>query len=150
MSWIVETLLINRHDIRSNLQEQTVIGNKNAVNMNFESDDYMNLLQIERTAIEMFNQGLLTELEIRIIDAISIEKTLTSLEKEFDLKRYTISKKFSDACQKIAYRLGGEFTDEGYIEYMKNKYRLEDYQVELIKDHIISKYKHRIRRITNG
>lgn len=162
MSWIVETLLMNRHEIRSNLMQTEPIslgwGTANVVSyedleeadksysMDFESEEYWNLLTIEKKIKEMFESGLLTEFEIRILDSIAEEKALTDLETVHKLSRQTISKHYSRVCAKIAYALGGEFTDDGYLEYMRRKHNLTNEQVEKMIEHIESKYKHRIRR----
>jgi hypothetical protein len=42
--------------------------------------------------------------------------------------------------------MGGYFTDEGYLMYMKRKYKLSDENVETMRNFMKSKFKHRIAR----
>lgn len=115
-------------------------------NPDFESDDYNNLLMIEKKVSELKNKNLLSSIELTIIGLMSEGKTFGDLEKILRMSRVTISKIFIKSCYKISYSLGGIFTDSGYIDYMKEKYKLTEKEVERLEEYIVSKFKHKIMR----
>lgn len=149
MSWIVQALLIDRHKIRENIFDE--IPEEDILIINFESEDYLNLIEVEKKVEEMLVEGLLTEDELNIINSIAEDRILSSLQNKLGYNRTTISKRFNEICDRIAFHLGGMFTDEGYITYMTEKHKLTEEQVEMITEHIRGKYRHMIRRkIPNG
>lgn len=134
MSWIVQHLLRNKEIIRS---EQDI-----------ESDDYDNLLVIEAKVKELHDEGLLSDMDIYIIDLVSDGKPIIELESTLSKNRVTISKTFIQICSRISYFLGGYFTDEGFLENMKINYRLSTEDIDKIKLYINGKFKHKLMRRT--
>lgn len=132
MSWIVESLIKDRWKIKEN--------------PDINSDSYNNILIIEKAVKELLSNKLLTSLEVQILNIISEGYTLSDAEKTLGISRQTISKLFIATCVKIACYLGGEFTDEGLIEYMERQYNLNNTQIEKLKKFMKSMLKHKIVR----
>lgn len=133
MSWFVESLLLDRFSIRGEV---------------FDPDDatYTDLLVVEATIERMLEQGLLSKDEVNFINAV-IEHggIFKSVAKQLEQAPSTISKNFHRLCLRIAYYLGGKYTDEGYSEYMRGTYRLSNEQFERMIKHMKSVYSHRLR-----
>jgi len=154
-SWYVESILRSRDIIRSNVFEaphlvyrpSTLVSldatyDDSSYSCNFDDDDYNNLLVIEKKIYELFNKEIITNLELSIINIVGDGKSLASAGQFLDISRATISKIFSNICDRIAYTLGGIFTNDGYLDYMKDKYNLTDIQLDKAKEYIESKYRH--------
>jgi hypothetical protein len=132
MSWFIQTLLLDRDRIRSEID--------------FESNDYNNLLIIENKIKELLSNNTLTNKELFMLDIIITSGSYDSAGDILDITRQTASKYFRAICNKISFSLGGEFTDNGYLEYMAKKYNLDNEQVNKMREHMESSYKHAIRR----
>jgi len=133
MSWKTETLIINwlrlkeEHDL--------------------ESDDYNNLLILEKKAKELYQLGILTPIEVQILNLVSNGSMLSDINKEIPLAKKTISLIFKSACEKISFCLGGEFTDFGTIDELSDKYELTNEQIENLITYMKSEHKHKLSRI---
>jgi len=132
MSWITQFLIMKRDELE--------------VNPDFESEEYNDLLIIEKKISELKEKGILSPIELRIIDLMSEGKTFKDLEEIVGMSRVTISKIFIKACYKISYSIGDIFTDSGYLEYMKKKYKLTNKEIERLEEYIVSKFKHKIMK----
>ena len=145
MSWYVETLILNCEEIRSNIYKSS----GEQIEADLDDDDYNNLLILESKIKELKNKGFIADKEIDIIKAVSTGRTLTSLEKSLGISREAISKIFYETCEKLSYLLGGQFTDEGYLNYMRTKYKLSEEEIENMEKYMRGIFKHRIRRLIN-
>jgi hypothetical protein len=114
-------------------------------NHDLEDDSYNNLLIVEKKIKELQEKGLLDNNEILVIDYISQGYFYEDIERITGIGRVTVSKIFTEVCGKLAFYLGGEFTDAGTIYSLTEKYHLNDEQVEKLEDYIISRYRHKIR-----
>jgi len=110
MSWYVKSLILHSSDIRS-------IGE-------LDSDSYISLLVLENKIKELVRRNLLSSKELEYIINISNTKSITESSKLLCVSRITLSKALNFACKKIAYYLGGDYTNPGYIDYIKSKYNL--------------------------
>lgn len=132
MSWIVESLIRDRWKFKEN--------------PDIDSDSYNNILVIERAIKELLEDKLITSLEVQILNIVSEGYTLSDAESILGTSRETISKIFIATCVKIAYYLGGEFTDEGLIEYMESQYNLTGKQIEKLRRFMHGRFKHKLAR----
>jgi hypothetical protein len=132
MSWICENLLRNKVSI---LTEPDL-----------ESDEYNNLLVIESKINELYKEGFLSDLDMYILELVSDGRPLTELEQTLYKSRITVSKTFIQICSRIAYFLGGYFTDEGFLDNMKINYRLSDEDIEKLKLHMSGRFKHKLMK----
>lgn len=114
----------------------------------FESDQYNDLLVIEKKIDELYNLGLISDDEISLIEYISDGKPLVKSMDGFGKNRISLGRDVLKLCNKIAFFAGGYFTDDGYIEYMRKKYNLTEEQVNKMSQYMKSKFKHKLRRKT--
>jgi hypothetical protein len=133
MSWKIESLILNRLYLKEN--------------PDLESEDYNNLLIIEKKAKELYELKILSLLEAQILNYFSNGSTLTDISKEIDLSKDTVILVFRRACEKISFCLGGEFTDFGTIDELIDKYDLSSEQIENLITYMNSEYKHKLSRI---
>jgi hypothetical protein len=129
MSWRVENLLINREMIKA---EQ-----------NLDSDDYNDLLLVEKKLNELYSLGYIEEKDLKVIDVYLKCLNLEKAQEILGMSRLTVSKIFTTVCERIGMYLGYSFTDEGFIEHMSNKYNLNEEQIKRLRLFILSKYRHK-------
>jgi len=160
-SWYVEFLLRNRYDIRSNIETKILdnpiessrlsiysldaggySGNEPQYVINLNDDIYNDLLVVERKVQELVEAKMLTRKERIILKEILRGKNIADIEKETGISRITVSKIFSSFCDRIGYLLGGEFTDEGFLDYMKEKFKLSNDQLETLVEFLGSNKRH--------
>lgn len=135
MSWLVETLLLNREQLK--------------LNPDLDSDDYNNLLLVEKAISELVSMGNIAPFEVAILNYVISNKSFTTLESVLGVSRNTVSKYFREICDRVSFYLGFEFTDEGYLAYMKKQHKLENDDVERMRKHMQGRYRHTIRRTVN-
>jgi len=112
MSWAVKNLIVGSSRIRSE--------------GDFDSDEYMSLLLLEQKILELYDNKLLSEQELIIIVKVSNRYSYADISEELNINRNAIREKFCDVCQKIAYYLGDDYTDLGYVRYLKSKFNLSN------------------------
>ena len=142
-SWYVENLIRNGYRIRLNIIHKNYAPSVDMCSVSFEfsDNDYNNLLSIETVVNDLIKNNSLTKKEYDIIVNVMGGKSLNVISKEFGISRVTVSKIFSGVCERISYILGDEFTDEGYLEYIKDKYKLTEEQINKAKEFLEDKSK---------
>jgi len=125
-TWFIERLLTNSVQIHSEGTESEMLGY---------------LLTLEKKIKELDNLGVFTDEEKELLDDMLDNKTITQLSKEKRLSRVTTANKLDALTDKISMYLGGIYTDEGYLDYMKRNYKLTEEQVEKHKEKITGNYK---------
>lgn len=136
MSWIVNHLLRNSVEIKSR--------------PDIDSDEYNNLLVVESKINNLYSGGFLSDVDLFIIELMADGKPIKNLEAEIGKSRLTISKTFIQLCDRIAYFLGGYFTDEGFLDNMKELYKLDGSQMDKLKEHMSGKFKNKLMKKNNG
>lgn len=126
MAWFIERLLSNAEEIHRK---------------GTWSEMHEYLLTLEAKISELKKKGIFTSDELKLLEDLSNNRTITQLSKEFGLSRVTTAMKIDVLTNKLSMYLGGIYTDEGYLNYMKKKYKLSDRQVELLEDKITGNYK---------
>lgn len=151
MSWIVRNLvssldIIERNIVLDEVSEYTYQGghtlyydaetleDQRAVEYDFDSLDYTRLMRIKEAVKLMFKAGILTKVEIDVLNCFARRYGTQAMEKELSLTYSTIYKFFVIACNKISFYLGGEFTDVGYFHYMVDEHKLTEEQQTLLKE----------------
>lgn len=138
MSWIIQTLLRNSLEIRSK--------------QDIESDEFNDLMIVESKIKSLCEDGIISDEEMELIRYIEDGKPLVGSKEVLGKNRIAIAKDIESLCNKIAFYLGGYFTDDGYIDYMQTKYELTEQQVGELVDYMRGKYKNKLirkRRKTN-
>lgn len=130
MSWIVERLLIDRYKIKSQLP--------------IDEDVWDRLIFLEKKIVELYNEDLVSDIEIEVIKKMEENKSFSQIALELNMSRSTVTKIFRNACNRIAFYLGGYYTDDGFLESLKENYSLSDEEVHKVFEKINSKYRHKI------
>lgn len=112
----------------------------------FESDEYNDLLVVEKKIKDLHEAGIISDQELLLLQYVEDGKPMSDSKEGFGKNRISLSIDFNNLCTKIAFYIGGYFTDEGYVDYMKNKYNLTDEQVNSLLDYMKSKYKNKLLR----
>jgi len=132
MSWYINHLLKNGVEIKTK--------------SDIESDEYNDLIVVERKIKDLHNANIISDQELLLIDYVSDGKPMAHSKKGFGKNRMTIGKDFRNLCNKIGFYLGSYFTDDGYVEYMKEKYELTDEDVKKMINYMTSRYKNKLLR----
>ena len=132
MSWYCQHLLMNSEILHAQ--------------PDFEDDEYNNLLVVESKVNFLVENGLIQKQELDVLNLLTSGKRFKDIEGILNLNRVTISKVFREVCKKISFSLGGVFTDDGYINYMVEKYKLNSDEAEKLEKYIQSNLKHKIIR----
>jgi len=135
MSWYTEYLLRNSLEIKSK--------------SDIDADDFNDLLVLEGKIQELYSNGLISQEELRLIEYIEDGKPIVNSKEDFGKNRMSLARDINKLSDKIAFYIGGYFTDDGYVHYMKTKYNLQDGQVEKMIDYMKSKYKNKLIRKIN-
>lgn len=132
MSWIIQSLLKNSIEIKTQ--------------SDLDSDDFNNLLIVEKKIKEMRKDGLLTQKDIDLLEQISDGKPLYNTENSTNKSKIALARKFYKICERIAFALGDEFTDEGYLSALQKKQHLTDEEVEKGRKYMKGRYRYKIMR----
>jgi len=135
-SFTVENLLRNRLLIKNQALYATA-----EEPYNMDSDEFNDLIVIEKKIKELYDYNLLSDFDMEIIEFVSDGKPLSKSKDILGKDRTTISKNFSVICERIAYFLGGYFTNEGLIEDLKERFNLNEEQIQRAHSYIYSNRK---------
>lgn len=103
-------------------------------------EDYNNALLIQKCVENLNKQGLLSETEKDILQAVFEGYNYTEISRLYKLDRQTVSQIFDNVTDRIAYILGDEFTDAAFLERIENIQGLENVDVsDLFKRGILKK-----------
>ncbi len=162
--WYVETLLRNREIIKTNITTKEFVKIKtNSRELkddpeilydigfdeenfgfltevsDFYNDDYNNLLLVENKLKELIENKQLSTEEANVTIGILQHKSLKELGKELNIKdRRTLIDIFRRVCTRLEFILGGDFSDEGYLDYMAEKYNLSESEIQKARDYMNS------------
>lgn len=132
MSWIIQSLL------RSSVELKSL--------SDINSDEFNDLMIIEKKIKNLYKEGVISDEELALIAYVEDGKPMVDSKNGFGKNRISLSKDFVNLCNKIAFYVGGYFTDDGYVSYMKTKYHLTDDEVNQMVDYMKSKYKNKLIR----
>lgn len=135
MNWYLGHLLKNRVEIRS----------KNDI----ESDEFNDLIVIEKKINDLYKDGIISDQEMLLVKYVEDGKPIVDSKKGFGKNRISLAKDFNRLLNKIAFYVGGYFTDDGYLDYMRTKYNLSEEQTLTIQDYMNSRYKNKLVRKNN-
>jgi hypothetical protein len=106
MSWVIEEYIrqmpyiLENHDI--------------------DADDYNNCLLIQRCIKNLEKSNLLSELEKDVLSAVYLGFNYAEISKILDVNRQTVSMVFDKVTDRIAYVLGGEFSDASFLDRVQS------------------------------
>jgi len=132
MSWYTQILFKDSLKIRAR--------------QDISSDEYNDLIVLEKKIEQLYEAGILSEKEKKLVDAFKEGKNLTDLKGIVYKNKDTIAIVITSVFKKISFYLGGYFTDEGYVAYMTEKYNLSDEEVALMVEYMTSKLRYKLIR----
>lgn len=137
MSYVVETLLLNKDLIRASVDD-------------LEDDEFNNLLQVESQIRKMIQDGLLSVDDKKILYCVLNSPTFEEAAQMAGHHRIFIAERFKSICDRIGYMLGGAFTDEGYLDYLRKEYGLGEEELEKAIKFMSSQFRYKVPKIRNA
>ena len=135
MSWYVKYLILNS-EIYKSLKENDYYYDEETSKpffivkeKMFDSDVVDDILTIEIKINDMLKNGFMGQKEKRVVELLKKGKTYRQAGKELKMSKDSVRNLFNNLCDKIAFSLGGIYTDSGFIEYMMKKYNLTEEDV---------------------
>jgi len=120
MSWIIEEYIRQLPSIMSN--------------PDVSDEVYNNALLIQKCIGNLDATGNLTEQEKEVLIAIVEGYNYTEISRLFGIDRQTVSKIFDKVTDRVAYVLGGEFSDASFLDRVSSVEELPETTVDrLIK-----------------
>lgn len=112
----------------------------------FESDSYNDLLVIENKLEDMHKAGFINHYELALVDYLGSGMSFKTLQTILGIDRRTIKAHFESVCNRVAFALGGSFTDEGLFEEIKQANNLSDEDIDVMRAFISSPHKYNLIR----
>lgn len=132
MSWYIERLVIESDHIK-NTEE-------------LDSDLFLDLLTLESKINYLYKNNYVSELEMDVLSHMIKGYSISATAKDLKLSRSTTSMIFTNICTRIAFYLGEHFTNDGYLDYMQEKYNLSYDKIIKAKKFMEGKYRHSFSR----
>lgn len=80
-----------------------------------ESDQFNNALSIQTTIKRLYKRGNVEEFDVRVLNGIASGFNFSEISTLLMADRKRVSDSFRKSCGKIAFVLGDEFTDTGFM-----------------------------------
>lgn len=80
-----------------------------------ESDQFNNALSIQQTIKALFERGNVSEFDVRVLNGIATGFNFSEIATLLIADRKRVSDSFRKTCGKIAFVLGDEFTNTGFM-----------------------------------
>lgn len=110
MDWYLQYLLLHSDEIRDS--------------GNVDSDEFSDLLTVEKTIKLFTDNGTITKREYEILTLMRQYHSPNYVSDVMGINRYLLSKIYNGILDRLAISLGGLFTDEGYLHYLQTKYNI--------------------------
>jgi hypothetical protein len=145
MSWYIRKLLTESDRIKREIKKEfgflsstDLIDNcpspDTASDYPFDSDEYSDLLTVEVKIRELIDNNSLTKNEILAVACLKLNRASKRLVGK------TIFYSINSLLNKLAYHLGYYFTNEGYLNHLKTKYKLSDDDIIIARTYIEKDY----------
>lgn len=89
-------------------------------NGDIDADDYNNCLLIQKCINDLQKSNLLSELEKDVLTAVYVGFNYAEISKLLNVNRQTVSMTFDKISDRIAYILGGEFSDASFLDRVQS------------------------------
>jgi hypothetical protein len=89
-------------------------------NHNINAEDYNNCLLIQKCVQNLDKSGLLSEAEKDILSAVYMGFNYAEISRMLGVKRQTVSLVFDKITDRIAFVLGGEFSDAAFFDRVQS------------------------------
>jgi hypothetical protein len=132
------------------VEEYITIANNIIQTQPFDSDEHINLMKIADAIVYLDSINKFVIYESTIINEIFLGSSFSEISRKYKISRYVIRTIFKNGCEKIANYLGGYFTTEGFIEYMREEYKLDDAKIRQLVELTNGRFMHRLKRRNNA
>lgn len=106
MSWVIEEYI----------RQMTSIMSSQDIN----DDDYNNCLLIQKCIQNLDKSGLLSDAEKDVLYAVYAGFNYAEISKIMGINRQTVSMVFDKITDRVAYVLGGEFSDASFLDRVQS------------------------------
>ncbi len=80
-----------------------------------ESDQFNNALSVKMTIEKLFDNEQISKFDARVLNGVAGGFSFSEIALILLADRKRVSNSFKQTCSKIAYTLGDEFTDNGFM-----------------------------------
>ena len=81
-----------------------------------ESDSYTNALSIQTTIKKLYENHKLSKFDLSVLEKVSIGYGYAEIANLLEVDRKKVAESFRRSCRKVAFILGGDFTNDGFME----------------------------------
>jgi len=140
--WYVRKLILDSIPIRSRIYSKADEDSwahyyfEDSLPSSLEDDTYLDLLDVESKIKLLMDKKVITLKEKNILDLLLEGKSYSDTARSLRKSRLNIIHTFNNLCAKISYYLGDHFTNEGYIDYIIEKYKLDSNDIEILRRYI--------------
>lgn len=99
-----------------------------------ESNQYSNALSVKMTIEKLYSNSQISSFDIRVLNGIANGFTFSEIALLLMADRRRIANSFKETCSKIAYILGDEFTDTGFMYRVAAKYAIGEKKERELKE----------------
>lgn len=99
-----------------------------------ESEQFNNALNIQTTIQKLHKKGSITDFDLQVLNSVASGFNFTEIGVIFMIGRKKISESFKSSCSKIAYVLGHEFTDIGFIYGVASRHAVGEGNKQKLKE----------------
>lgn len=156
MSWYIQFLLRHREEIREGAYKEEAhisdtIFDDGVLDFgytipNLESDEFNDLLLVEKTIVELYRDGIITGDDIKLIEYVGMGLYFPDVAKKIGtgISSDTVADRFTKICTLTGYKLNNIFSDDEVCKLLKEKHNLSIEQVGKLKKYMKSKLKNKI------
>lgn len=87
-----------------------------------EGDCYNNALSIKNLVEKQFDSGHISQFDVDVLKSISKGFSYFEVAQILNADRKRVADSFKKSCSKVAFLLGGDFTDIGFMYNTASKY----------------------------
>jgi hypothetical protein len=148
MSWLVKSLLQNYLPIHSSVRKEIPITRSNRKRwytseiqespyfLDYDDETYSDLMEVISCVNELKLNGQINDFEFSLIQGVAEGYTYKELADIYSVSKMFVYKRFTRVCNRIAFTLGGKFTNEGLLSYMTNKYSLDEEKQTKLREYL--------------
>ena len=133
MSWYVRNLLKDAPVIRKSFEDGFYYDESDLnIPTYVDSTSMDDLLTVEMKINDLKKVGKISDKELKLIRLIQEGLTVKEISDLIGINKNKVWSDFRNLCERVAFHIGGKFTDEGTVAYMVNKYNLSSSAVDTL------------------
>lgn len=99
-----------------------------------ESDQFNNALSVKMTIEKLFDNEQISKFDARVLNGVAGGFSFSEIALILLADRKRVSNSFKQTCSKIAYKLGDEFTDTGFMYRVAARHAIGDKKEKELKE----------------